>query len=299
MKQFRKTSLVLCVLCFLSLLSLHAGEERRVKKKYDYGLSATAIFCNEAPYLQEWIEYHKLIGVEHFYLYNNLSTDNYSEQLASYIKNGEIDLIEWPYKPSNWGEWDQIQIDAYRNAIQLSKNKTKWLAIIDLDEFIVPVKRNNLAKFLTHYENSSIGGVCLIWSFFGTSNVENIPKDKLLIETLVLNSGPAAGGDVSNIWNQGAYKSIVRPEFISLLGSPHYCTYIEGRHHQMVEYNQCHINHYWTRDQDYLLHFKIPRREAWGQSADSTLSWAAGMNGCKDNNPILKFIPKLRTRMGL
>ena len=44
-----------------------------------YNVSACAIFQNEAPYLKEWIEYHRLIGVEHFYLYNNGSTDNYDE----------------------------------------------------------------------------------------------------------------------------------------------------------------------------------------------------------------------------
>ena len=63
---------------------------------YQHELSVTAIFRDEAPYLREWIEYHKLLGVEHFYLYNNLSQDKCNEVLAPYVKNGEVDLIEWP-----------------------------------------------------------------------------------------------------------------------------------------------------------------------------------------------------------
>ena len=39
-------------------------------------LAATAIFKNEAAYLAEWIEFYRLIGVEHIYLYDNCSTDN-------------------------------------------------------------------------------------------------------------------------------------------------------------------------------------------------------------------------------
>jgi hypothetical protein len=41
-------------------------------------LSICAIFKDEAPYLQEWIEFHRLLGVEKFYLYNNNSRDNFA-----------------------------------------------------------------------------------------------------------------------------------------------------------------------------------------------------------------------------
>jgi hypothetical protein len=34
-------------------------------------LSICAIFRHEAPYLREWIEFHKLIGAERFFLYDN------------------------------------------------------------------------------------------------------------------------------------------------------------------------------------------------------------------------------------
>ena len=33
-------------------------------------LSICAIYRDEAPYLVEWIEFHRLVGVEHFYLYD-------------------------------------------------------------------------------------------------------------------------------------------------------------------------------------------------------------------------------------
>lgn len=285
--------ILIALLCLLPTFCLSAKET----KKEQYQLSATAIFCNEARFLREWIEYHQLIGIEHFYLYNNLSTDHYKECLAPYIEKGVVDLIEWPNQASNWGEWDQIQIASYRDAIDRAKKESRWLAIIDIDEFIVPVNDLNLATLLKKHEKDGIGGICLMWSFFGTSHVEKIPEDKLLIETLVLHSGPAAGGKLQHVWNQGAYKSIVRPKYVKGIGSPHNCDYVKGRKHEMLSFNKVHINHYWTRDNDFFMNVKIPRRKAWGQDPESALSWAADMNGSRENNPILRFIPQLRKRI--
>lgn len=286
------TSLLFLTFCHSTLL-----EAKSHSKKVKYQLSIAAIFRNEAHYLKEWIEYYRLLGVEHFYLYNNLSSDNYQEQLTPYIKNGIVELTEWTQHAYNWQEWDHTQVAAYRHALGKAKHHTRWLAIIDIDEFIVPVSTDNLITLLKRYENRTLGGVCAMWYFFGTSHVEKIPSNKLLIETLVLHSGPANNGEINNVWKHGAYKSIVRPEYVSEISSPHYCHYVKGREHVMLENDLIRINHYWTRDNDFLMNEKIPRRQAWGQDSQSVISWAAGMNGNRDNNPILRFVPALRKKI--
>ena len=53
-------------------------------------LSIAAIYRNEAPYLREWIEFHKLVGVERFFLYNNESTDDHRAVLAPYVEAGIV-----------------------------------------------------------------------------------------------------------------------------------------------------------------------------------------------------------------
>ena len=68
----------------------------RVKpRSKKYKVAICAIFKNEALYLKEWIEYHKIVGVEHFYLYNNNSEDNYEAILAPYIQDGTVTLTQW------------------------------------------------------------------------------------------------------------------------------------------------------------------------------------------------------------
>jgi hypothetical protein len=64
----------------------------------DY-LAACAIYLNEAPNLQEWIEFHRLVGVERFYLYNDNSTDDHRAVLAPYVDEGIVVLKDWSIRP--------------------------------------------------------------------------------------------------------------------------------------------------------------------------------------------------------
>lgn len=264
---------------------------------YECEVSICAIFQNDAPYLKEWIEFHRLVGVKRFYLYNNLSTDNYKEVLKPYVKKGIVKLINWPYSYECWKEWDDIQKAAYENAVKLTKGKTKWLAILDTDEFLFPVHGNSLPQFLRTFESMEhIGGVCVNWVMYGTSNVAKIPEDKLLIETLVLSNGD--GND--------HFKSIVRPERVSYVCSPHYVIYKEGICHctpsnqgvipPFVEIDKIRINHYWSRDEYYLNNIKIPRRLRWGTPPETCQLWGIINNGHYDQS-IFRFINPLRKRV--
>lgn len=300
------------LIAFISFQPLAAGSLRDVVSTLEvqsvideqcnpskFQLCVAAIFQNEARHLQEWIEYHKLLGVEHFYLYNNLSDDDYLLVLKDYIQNGQVDLVDWSYEGIDNSCYNEIQCEAYRDA--LKQCDCKWLAIIDIDEFLVPVEDSNLIDFLGRYESDpSLGGVVFPWVFFGTSHIEKIPEDKLMIETLILNGGPAAGGNPMAIWKQGAYKSIVRPKKVDKLVSPHYCKYYEGMHHIQLSFDVAQINHYWTRDEAFLHEVKIPRRIKWGQSPESVIAWAKGMNNDTIyGKRITKFIVPLRLIMGL
>jgi hypothetical protein len=59
-------------------------------------LAMAAIVKNEGRYLREWIEFHRLMGVEHFYIYDNGSTDNTPEILEPYVRTGLVTATAWP-----------------------------------------------------------------------------------------------------------------------------------------------------------------------------------------------------------
>lgn len=126
-----------------------------------YNVSICAIFKNEAPYLKEWLEFNHLVGVEHFFMYNNNSEDNYQEILNSYIDKGWVTLVQWPY--------NQKQMECYMDCIHKYSQETKWLGFIDIDEFIVPKTTDNVYDFLKDFENR--GSVNIYWRLFGTSGL--------------------------------------------------------------------------------------------------------------------------------
>jgi len=149
--------------------------ERICKQKYVPQLSVVAIMKNEAAYVREWIEYHKLIGVEKFFLYDNGSTDNTKEILEPYIKSGIVEYVFFPGV--------QKQRAAYDDCITHHRMDTVWLAVIDLDEFIVPVKFNNALELLKTIP-ASVAEAHIDWAIFGSSGHETKP-DGLVLENYV------------------------------------------------------------------------------------------------------------------
>ena len=67
----------------------HSGAKKRRQPAY---LSICAIYRDEAPYLAEWIEFHRLVGVERFFLYDHMSQDHHLEVLAPYLNRWNRDL---------------------------------------------------------------------------------------------------------------------------------------------------------------------------------------------------------------
>ena len=108
-----------------------------------YKLSVGAMFKNEATILKEWTEHYLYHGVEHFYLINDSSTDNFLDVLQPYIDKGQVTLFT-----TNWDYYNGRQHDMY-NAFILPKIKeTKWLLMVDLDEYLWSPQGINLNTVL-------------------------------------------------------------------------------------------------------------------------------------------------------
>lgn len=150
-------------------------EQRKAAKikNFKYGLAVLAIIKNEGPYLREWIEFHKMMGVDKFFIYDNESNDNTKEILEPYIKSG---LVEYTYFPGQ-----KMQLPAYNDWLQKHKFDVKWLAIIDLDEFIVPKKHNSIKEYLAGLDRG-VSQVLINWLMFG-SNGHKTKPDGLVIES--------------------------------------------------------------------------------------------------------------------
>lgn len=169
-KYFAKKVLYVFFSCFYKMS--FKFYQPKTSRNTKYQVSVCAIFKDEATYLKEWIEFHKIVGVEHFYLYNNFSSDNYKQVLAPYIANGDITLTDWPVP--------QGQMKAYADCVEKFKDETQWIGFIDLDEFVCPNKHDTVAEFLKPFINRPI--VIMYWRYFGSSGLLERSKDSLVTE---------------------------------------------------------------------------------------------------------------------
>jgi hypothetical protein len=210
-------------------------------------IAICCVFQHEAPWLKEWLEFHLMIGVEHFYLYNNLSNDDYLSILQPYIASGIVELFEYPEVGFN----AKNQSRTYNHALALAKEDgVKWLAIIDADEFITPNSPTALRKILKKHERYP--GIYLRWQIFGTSEVDHLEEGELMIEKLMYR---APKRHPANKWG----KSIVQPELTRHSLSPHVCSYLNHEKEVELSIKKLRINHYYFRTEAYLHQIKIPR----------------------------------------
>lgn len=213
-------------------------------------LSAFVRFKNEARYLPEFLCFHLAVGVEHFYLYNNNSTDDYAAVLKPFLDAGLVTLVDWPAKPAS----PSADIDC----VQRCRGKTRWLACFDADEFLFPVQADDLKAILREYE----GYPALVanWKLFGSFGHQT-PPPGLVIESY-LGCDEALNRHV---------KSIIDPLRVVAYGNSHYWLYRgwrqgvdENRREVLGSFvsdptaNAIQVNHYIVKSREDLLAKRDP-----------------------------------------
>lgn len=123
-----------------------------------YYLTVCAIAKNEGAYFEEWIEWHRKLGVEKFYIYDNESSDDTKEVLEPYVESGLVEYVFWPGM--------RQQLRAYDDCLEKHRLDAHWIAVIDLDEFIVPIKDKTISEFLERFEGFPV--VEINWLIYGS-----------------------------------------------------------------------------------------------------------------------------------
>jgi glycosyltransferase involved in cell wall biosynthesis len=270
--------------------------------RYPNQLVVGAIIQNQAPFLKEWLEFHRLVGVERFYIFDNLSNDDYEAVLQPYIDSGIVKLYSWPVEIKTQNDFNDIQCSVYRRIVDLTAESAKWLALLDVDEFLFPTKEDTLIDLLDEYEE--FGGLSVNWQMFGTSNCHKIPADRLSIEMLT------RCAEKDNEVNLHV-KTISRPELIMRVTNPHFAKYVKhaqqvneeripmsGSRTSYVSVDQVRINHYWTRDQHFFETQKLPALKNYSAFlTDREIEERLRTFNATEDLSIQRFVPKLRERM--
>lgn len=114
---------------------------------FDYSIAAI-LSPLEANYVEEWMSYHRKIGIQHFYLATN--------DWDFTMKCPDVDVVRIDGRAK--------QLPFYNWCVRNLVGKTKWCAFIDGDEFI---KCSSMDKLVKGHEQDD--AICLSWRLFGSS----------------------------------------------------------------------------------------------------------------------------------
>ncbi|HEU5081509.1 MAG TPA: glycosyltransferase family 92 protein [Opitutaceae bacterium] len=257
-------------------------------------LAACLCFKNSAAYLAEWLAYHHALGVEHFFLYDNGSTDDYLRVIEPFAKRGLITLTRWPGKAQ--------QEFIYQNCLIQARDRVEWVAFLDDDEFLNPIIDPDIPTALKRFEAHA--GVAVSWFLFGSSGHERRPQG-LVIENF---TGRATAPDKH-------VKCVVRPDRVKgplYIGHVFVCepgfTVVDehGRTvsecpHGFASGDILRVNHYATKSIEEVRERRSQPRADNGQISEHSLAmwiqWAREWNETKDET-ILRFVPAVRRELG-
>lgn len=227
-------------------------------------LAIVAIIKNEGQYIEEWVRYHIVAGVQKFYLYDNDSTDNTKAVLQKYVDAGYVELIPFPGVAR--------QLPAYNNAIAKYRYDCKCIAFIDADEFLYSCNRQKTVReYCNEIFNSypNIGGLAINWRMFGSSGLIDKPERGGVLDNFLYRAKEDGRGN-------DCIKTIVNPRKVYAFEHVHYPTYIYGAHsidengnivtgwsHPSMIIEQIRINHYFTKSkEEWIERRKIGKADA-------------------------------------
>jgi hypothetical protein len=260
-------------------------------------------FRDEARWLREWIEYHRMVGVQHFFMIDHLSIDNPLEVLQPYIEQGILTYTRFEEELPAPGTSVRRHIEPFlrmnRIALDWAKNRCDWLAVIDSDEYLVPVAGENMRDLLHRYEDYP--ALAVNWQMFGTAGREKIPEGRLLCESLTWRA--------PRDYHQNKHvKLIIRPaQTVSMgihtgrfkLGGNPVDTNkepVEGNFNPRIPTDVLRLHHYFLRDRNFLRTTKVPRRISFSNDPEILWDWDWDMSQEQDTL-MLRYVSCLRPKV--
>ena len=245
--------------------------ERR--RTFSHEIAIVAIAKNEGLYIVEWLEYHKLVGITKIYFYDNCSTDNTQKLLQPYIVTG---YVEYTFI-SGRGK----QLYAYEDAIHRHKNECRYMAFIDLDEYLVPEKPyeriGDIVNRILKMSKNAVG-IGVNWCVYGDSGhktrVHGLITESYLYHASTTNTmcvhvktvcNPSlADGELFDARMCVHVKTVCNPRMVTKYISPHYPIFRlggislnstgtkrqRGWFSSPVSFKELRINHYYCKSQE-------------------------------------------------
>jgi hypothetical protein len=202
-----------------------------------FNLVVGSCFKNEAHILDEWITHYKYHGVDHIYLINDNSSDNYEEVLLPYINDNYVTLFDNKLKIDDTTRQKLLYKEYFKPII----NNSTWWIIIDLDEFMYSPNYINLKEAIKPYID--YGLIFIKWKIFGSNGYIKQPK-------YVVPSFTKRKDDNSNFNG----KSIINSKFLN-----NFDVHFHDTSANIINVDNIIINHYVIQSWSFFKSVKMTR----------------------------------------
>jgi hypothetical protein len=187
-----------------------------------HGVAIASVVKNEASYAGEWAKYHMAVGVRQFFIYDDGSTDGTVEVLRS-VLGDKLTVMPWKgrYTDVRSNLLLNSQAIAFAHAILNFGGAYRWMAFIDVDEFLLP--KTGLTVDEALLGSGGFPNISLPWHMFGRGGHKNRP------EGAVTRSYTSRARDpMSTKKNASNFKCIVDPCEVNEVSIHHFSTREHG-----------------------------------------------------------------------
>ena len=181
------------------------------KNLFLHNFAVVTVVKGESSHLKEWLDYHLLAGVDHFFIYDNEIADASKKILQPYIDAGFVTCVLFLGKNK--------KLEAYNDAVKNFKFECRYIAFLDVDEFILPKTNQSIAEVTEEIlsGNDKLGGMELNSFSYNAGNLAENPEGALLDNFTRRGRRPA---EITNI--------IANPRRIDFLFNTRYAIYFDG-----------------------------------------------------------------------
>ena len=200
---------------------------------------------HEDLYIREWLEYHFLVGVEHFFLYDMDGGQGLAGILEPYEDAGVVTCIPWSHyegtRLDRGGPLRQNKSSlAHRHFVRHFRRRVRWAQKIDAEEFLYPLGGDDVIRPLQAFDHNRVRGIRVPRFNFGHNGHERRPRGLVIESYLRREATQSSLKDMANgeklsgnyfhrdahRWSYSLHKrgTLVSPDHVETLRINHYYT---------------------------------------------------------------------------
>jgi predicted O-methyltransferase YrrM len=230
----------------------------------------------EQDYIEEFVRYHLHLGFDKIYLYDNEDVPTYGQILRKF--GDYVVVTHLPGK--SYQTPPQYHAITHFVMNHMYSTDLTHVCHIDIDEFIVLKKHNNIKEFIKEYiydgeNNVMCGGICMNWRFFGSSNkTENTREPNTQRFTKCEEKG---NFHVKTMFHKKFYGSMPNVHYIFVNNEKYPLRTVTGKimnspFNEDIDLSVVQVNHYKSKTLEEFKHIRTRGRADLHANPDEDVS---------------------------